>query len=73
MGVGSLTAREREVLSCMLVGLSSKQITRRLGISPHTVTFHRANLRTKLRQQGAQELLRCRHCGAKLVENASGA
>lgn len=76
MGVGDrdrLTPREREVLGFTLVGLSSKQIAGRLGVSPRTVAFHRANLRAKLRRQGAQALLRCPHCGGPLVETAPGA
>ncbi len=44
----SLTAREREVLQLVAEGLPNKNISRRLGISEHTVKFHVASVMTKL-------------------------
>jgi len=52
-----LTPREREVLSCLCEGLSTKQIARRLSISPKTVEYHRANLLKKTGLQSTTRLV----------------
>jgi two-component system, LuxR family, response regulator FixJ len=51
-----LSGREREVLELMLDGGSSKEIGRRLDISPKTVDVHRANILRKLGVANAREL-----------------
>lgn len=43
-----LTQREREVLEATRLGLSSKEVARRLGISPRTVEIHRSNALRRL-------------------------
>jgi DNA-binding CsgD family transcriptional regulator len=43
-----LTPREREVLQLMAEGHSTKQIARRLHISPKTVEAHRLKVMNKL-------------------------
>ena len=42
-----LTPREREISALLIEGLTSKQIGRRLGISPRTVDVYRARLMKK--------------------------
>ncbi len=42
-----LTPREREIAALLVDGLTSKQIGRRLGISPRTVDVYRARLMKK--------------------------
>jgi DNA-binding NarL/FixJ family response regulator len=44
----ALTAREREVLQCMVDGLTRPEIARRLYLSPNTVRTHAQKLLTKL-------------------------
>lgn len=55
--VAELTPRERAVLERLLKGFSSKQIAKKLGISPRTVEFHRANIMRKLGARNATELV----------------
>lgn len=43
-----LTAREREVLALVAKGLGDKQVATALGLSPHTVHRHVANVHVKL-------------------------
>ncbi|MEN8214128.1 MAG: response regulator transcription factor [Pseudomonadota bacterium] len=54
----SLSPREREVLTLIASGLSSKAIARQLGISPKTVETHRSRLMTKLNLHSVAELVR---------------
>lgn len=46
--IASLTEREREVLSMLARGLTTKEIATSLGIGTRTVETHRANLMRKL-------------------------
>ncbi len=50
-----LTARERQVLSCLAAGMSNKQVARSLGISIRTVTVHVSNLLRKTRSASRTE------------------
>ena len=52
-----LTAREREVLGLICSGESSKAIAAKLGISPKTVEYHRANLLQKTRANSSAQLV----------------
>ena len=52
-----LTNREREILSLIAEGFSSKEIARKLGISPKTVEFHRANLLKKYEARSSSQLI----------------
>ncbi len=55
---GTLSAREREVLSLLAAGNTSTSVARLLGISPHTVRRHAANLSAKLKVRGIAGLTR---------------
>ena len=54
-----LTTRETEILDLIAQGFTSKQIARRLGISPYTVNTHRDNLRRKLGVHNGAQLAYC--------------
>src|SRR3974390_2497505 len=47
-----LTPREREVLDHLAAGASNKEAAVKIGISPRTVEFHRANIITKTGAKG---------------------
>jgi DNA-binding NarL/FixJ family response regulator len=53
-----VSAREREILSLLAAGHAPSTIAKRLGISPHTVRRHVANLGTKLEVRGIPALVR---------------
>ena len=59
-GAGSvkLTRREREVLSLIGEGATSKDIAARLGISPKTAQVHRDNLKQKLKAKSTAAIVR---------------
>lgn len=55
--VAGLTARESEVLHCLLDGLSNKLIAHRLGIGLRTVEMHRGNMMERLQASSLAEAL----------------
>lgn len=57
-GLQTLTPAERRILSFIAGDLTSKEIAEQLGISPHTVENHRANICKKLNLQGSHSLLK---------------
>lgn len=54
----SLTAREQEILRMLAEGLTTKDVAKKLYISPKTVENHRTNLMKKLGLQNSVELIR---------------
>jgi pimeloyl-ACP methyl ester carboxylesterase/DNA-binding CsgD family transcriptional regulator len=48
VNLAALSDRERDVLRLVAGGLADREIARRLGLSPHTVHRHLANIHTKL-------------------------
>jgi DNA-binding CsgD family transcriptional regulator len=53
-----LTPRERATLAQIVMGTSSKEAARALGISPRTVEFHRKNIMRKLAAKNTVDLVR---------------
>lgn len=53
-----LTDREREILSLVASGMTSRQVADQLVVSIRTVEWHRARLQTKLGVAGRAELTR---------------
>ncbi|MEN3212599.1 response regulator [Methylorubrum populi] len=56
--LATLSGRERQVLDHLVAGGTSKEIGRRLGISPRTVEIYRAKVMAKTRAGTLQELVR---------------
>ena len=56
-----ITAREREVLSLMVLGLNTKDIALELGISSSTVETHRKHIRKKTGISSPLELAQFAH------------
>ena len=54
----SLTAREREIMAHVTVGLMNKQIAAQIGLSEITVKIHRGNLMKKMGARSLAELVR---------------
>ena len=57
----TLTPREHAVLAQIAAGFSSKDAAQRLGISPRTVEFHRANILQNLQAKNTADLMRIVH------------
>jgi FixJ family two-component response regulator len=53
-----LTGREKEVLDHLVLGMTSKHIADRLGISRRTVEIHRARIREKMEARGLADLIK---------------
>ena len=53
-----LTARELDVMECISSGFSSKQIARKLDVSPSTVETHRRNIMQKIGAHKVAEVTR---------------
>lgn len=56
--LGTLTAREKDVLSRLLNGLPNKIIAHELGVSTRTVETHRATIMSKMNASSLAELVR---------------
>lgn len=56
--IAGLTAREREVMDRLVLGMSNKLVAHQLGISPRTVETHRARLQSKLKARDLSCLVR---------------
>jgi FixJ family two-component response regulator len=54
----SLTPREREVMTKVVLGLLNKQIASELGMTEKTVKFHRGHVMRKMRAQSVADLVR---------------
>ena len=52
-----ITPKEKEILTLLAKGLSTKEIAGSLSISHHTVESHRKNLRQKFDAKNSSELI----------------
>ncbi|MBV8032419.1 MAG: response regulator transcription factor [Betaproteobacteria bacterium] len=52
----ALTAREREVLDCLLAGRTGRATAQQLGITEKTVEFHRSRIMQKLQMRTREQL-----------------
>ena len=60
-GLAALSAREREVLDLLVLGLHNKEAAARLAISPRTVEVHKARIMDKLGARNLADLIRIAH------------
>ena len=58
IGFSMLTPREREILQFVVDGYATKEVGRKLGISPRTVEVHRARIMAKFRARNVADLTR---------------
>lgn len=56
--IATLTAREREILDLVIEGISTKEMARRLTISPRTVEVHRSRIMRKMDMKTLRDTLR---------------
>ncbi|WP_119393882.1 response regulator transcription factor [Salinibius halmophilus] len=56
--MAELTPREKEVMQCLVEGLSNKLIARKLDVSPRTVEIHRSRVFQKMQVENAQQLVK---------------
>ena len=68
----TLSPREREILTLVCDGQSSKEAARSLGLSPRTVDIHRANMLTKLHARNTSEAVRIALEGSLFCPEAVG-
>jgi DNA-binding CsgD family transcriptional regulator len=54
---GRLTAREQDIVACVVDGMATKEIAERLGISPHTVQAHLTSVFGKTGLRSRRELI----------------
>lgn len=54
----TLSGREKQIMELLAEGLTSTEISKRLFISPHTVSTHRKNILKKAKCKSAVELLK---------------
>lgn len=57
-GLDLISGREIQVLKLIAIGLTSKQISKKLNLSIRTVETHRANIKKKLRLNSSAELIK---------------
>lgn len=58
LGFNQLTPRQQEIVHMIGRGLSTEEIAAELGLSAHTVNFHRKNIRRKLGLENDWEMSR---------------
>ena len=68
----TLSCRERQVLECVLEGMSNKETARRLGVSPKAIEIYRGHLMQKMDADNVVKLVTqvagCLRCGSHFVD-----
>ena len=53
-----LTQRQREIIKLICADLTSREIAKRMNLSPKTVTFHRQKIKHRLGVRGTAGIVR---------------
>lgn len=69
--LATLSGRERQVLECVLDGMSNKETARHLGVSPKAIEIYRGHLMQKMEADNVVKLVMqisgCLRCGGRPV------
>lgn len=69
--LATLSSRERQVLECVLDGMSNKETARRLGVSPKAIEGYRGHLMQKMNADNVVQLVMriagCLKCAGRAV------
>ncbi len=66
----TLSSREKEIVVCVVKGMTNREIADRLYLSTHTVITHRRNIARKLQVHSASRLNRL--CHRKQIDRVEG-
>jgi LuxR family transcriptional regulator of spore coat protein len=66
-----LTRRERQVLEYIAVGMSAKEVARRVELAPRTVERHIENIRLKLNARNSAHMVACAFANGMLTIEAA--
>lgn len=55
----NLTGRECEILECVAMGMSAKEVARHIELAPRTVERHIENIRLKMHARNSAHMIAC--------------
>lgn len=71
--LAKLSSRQRQVLDCVLNGMSNKETARHLGISPKAIELHRAHVMQKMGARNlvnlVVEVVGCLNCADRIEDH----
>ncbi len=71
--LAKLSSRQRQVLDCVLNGMSNKETARHLGVSPKAIELHRAHVMQKMGARNlvnlVVEVVGCLNCAERIEDS----